>query len=530
MKKEERKWEDLASDCLVCIFCFVGLEELTVALPFVCKSWYEASLDRRCWKNLDFRELDFSSGSNFARIFRQEYGVRRSSFSFSAFMKMCVSRSCGSAVELTIPYIVGASIQQDLIYASIKCPRLKVLALPSLLEKDEKKLPELISKWKELEILEITWKPNSFLEILEQIRVNCPNFIGLHLCGLFDIMETWTIVRCMPRLKILVMSASYLCKEDLMEILDGCKELEVFDVSKCRGFVVDNEILKKASKIKKFECGDCKLEQNYTNFYYDYYGLEELTIVLPFVCKSWYEASLDPQCWKKLDFQGFDFSFRRKFERRFDRQTGFMSATFSFPSFMKLCVDRSRGSAVEVSIPDFGSALSLQNLITASIGCPRLKVLSFSGVLQQYEKHLPELISKWKELEILKIAQKPFSILEIFEQISINCPNFRGLHLYGLFNTTETRAIVRCMPRLKILVISGSVIFKENMMEILDGCKELEKLNVSYCAGFDVDNEILKKASKIKKFECEGTTSEGTMIHDSLLERSRIARKYSQWM
>ncbi|KAL0914465.1 hypothetical protein M5K25_014813 [Dendrobium thyrsiflorum] len=259
-------------------------------------------------------------------------------------------------------------------------------------------------------------------------------------------------------------------------------------------------------------------------------GLEELTIALPFVCKSWYEASLDPRCWKKLDFQGLDFRFRRKFERRSDRQYGFMSTTFSFPSFMKLCVDRSRGSAVQLSIPDFWSALSLQNLITASIGCPRLKALSFSGVLQQDEKHLPELISKWKELEILKIAQKPFSILEIFEQISINCPNFRGLHLHGLFNTTETRAIVRCMPRLKILEISGSVICKENLMEILDGCEELEVLNVSYCAGFDVDNEILKKASNIKKFECEGTTREGTMIHHSLIERLRIARKYSRWL
>ncbi|KAH0458497.1 hypothetical protein IEQ34_013812 [Dendrobium chrysotoxum] len=282
MKKEERKWEDLASDCLVCIFCFVGLEELTVALPFVCKSWYEASLDHRCWKNLHFRELDFRSGSNFARIFMQEYGVRSSSFSFSAFMKMCVSRSRGSAVELTIPYIVGASIQRDLIYASIKCPRLKVLALPSLIEKDEKKLPQLISKWKELEILEIRGTPNSSLKLLEQIRINCPNFIGLHLCGLFNIIETRTIVRCMPRLKILVMNSSYLCKEDVMEILDGCKELEVFDISKCWGFVVDNEILKKASKIKKFECGDwklrqnyCRLEQNYTNSYYDCNGEDE---------------------------------------------------------------------------------------------------------------------------------------------------------------------------------------------------------------------------------------------------------------
>lgn len=251
--EQERKWENLPSDCLVSIFCYLGLVELTVTLPFVCKSWYEASLDPRCWKKLDFQALDFCSESNLERRFKQEYGVR-SSFSFSAFMKLCVSRSRGSAVELATPYIEGASILQDLIFASIECPRLKVLAITGIYHQDDNQLHDLISKWKELEILKITWKPISIVEILEQISINCPNFIGLHLYGLFHVVETRAIARCIPRLKILMISGSTICKEDLMVILDGCKELEVLDVSNCAGFDVDNDIIMKASKIKKFEC------------------------------------------------------------------------------------------------------------------------------------------------------------------------------------------------------------------------------------------------------------------------------------
>lgn len=119
--EEERKWENLASDCLVYIFCYLGLEELTVVLPFVCKSWYEASLDPRCWKKqLDFQALDFRYRKNLERRFKQEY-VLRSSFSFSSFMKLCISRSRGSAVELSIPCdIESASILKVLIFASIE--------------------------------------------------------------------------------------------------------------------------------------------------------------------------------------------------------------------------------------------------------------------------------------------------------------------------------------------------------------------------------------------------------------------------
>ncbi|KAK8957087.1 hypothetical protein KSP39_PZI000380 [Platanthera zijinensis] len=266
--EEERRWEDLSYDCLVRIFCDLGMEDLVLGLPFVCKSWREASADPQCWKNLNFREVDLGAGSRFARGFQEAYCVER--FSLSSFMKICVARSHGAAIELSVPYIVGASFLPDLIYASIECPKLKVLALPSLVQKDEKQLPLLISRWRELEVLEIAWKPSSFLEILEQIRVNCPNLMGLHLCGFFDISDALAIVRCAPRLKILVMSASFLRKRDLVEILDGCVELEVVDVSECRGFAADHEILKKASRINKFECGGCRLEENYDSLLYGY--------------------------------------------------------------------------------------------------------------------------------------------------------------------------------------------------------------------------------------------------------------------
>ncbi|PKA61965.1 F-box/LRR-repeat protein [Apostasia shenzhenica] len=240
-KHQRRKWEEMQSDCLVLIFSKLGLDDLTLGIPIVCKSWREASLDPQCWRYLDFRELDFGAGGRLAGRFKREYAVE--SFSFSGFMKLCLSRSRRSAVELAIPFIPGASLRQDLLSASVE--------------------------WKLMEILEMTWKPSCFVEILEEIGGNCPSFLGLHLCGAFESSEATALARCLPGLRILVMSASFLPREALMAILEGCRELEVLDVSRCRGFrAEDREVLRKASGIGWFECRGSEVEDDRLNVHY----------------------------------------------------------------------------------------------------------------------------------------------------------------------------------------------------------------------------------------------------------------------
>ncbi|KAJ6779011.1 hypothetical protein OIU74_002742 [Salix koriyanagi] len=54
VEMEERKWEDLEFDCLVNVLGRVDMESLLLYVPFVCKSWYKASLNPSCWKHLVF--------------------------------------------------------------------------------------------------------------------------------------------------------------------------------------------------------------------------------------------------------------------------------------------------------------------------------------------------------------------------------------------------------------------------------------------------------------------------------------------
>lgn len=115
------------------------------------------------------------------------------------------------------------------------------------------------------------WKPTVFLELIEEIRANCPKFTGLHLCGLFDGKDAKAIATSLPKLRSLIMSGSFVRRDDLVMILDGCKELQEVDISRCRGFDADDEILMKASSgIKKFVCEGSKVEDNYVNNYCSY--------------------------------------------------------------------------------------------------------------------------------------------------------------------------------------------------------------------------------------------------------------------
>ncbi|XP_065001962.1 F-box/LRR-repeat protein At3g48880 isoform X3 [Musa acuminata AAA Group] len=114
-----RRWEEMPVDCLVDIFRRLGLHDLTLSVPFVCRCWRRASLDPGCWRRLDFRSLDFMPWSHFSRSFNSCY--RLSSLSFSAFMRFVVARSRGSAAELLFPLSFGASIQ-DLTFVSMKRP------------------------------------------------------------------------------------------------------------------------------------------------------------------------------------------------------------------------------------------------------------------------------------------------------------------------------------------------------------------------------------------------------------------------
>ncbi|KAK9998570.1 hypothetical protein SO802_018173 [Lithocarpus litseifolius] len=62
-------------------------------------------------------------------------------------------------------------------------------------------------------------------------------------------------------------------------------------------------------------------------------GTESLLYDIPFVCKSWYRVSLDPSCWKIINFQEF------------------VHQPPLADEYLKLIINHSRGNVTSVMLP-----------------------------------------------------------------------------------------------------------------------------------------------------------------------------------
>lgn len=66
--------------------------------------------------------------------------------------------------------------------------------------------------------------------------------------------------------------------------------------------------------------------------------------------------------------------------------------------------------------------------------------------------------------------------------IGTNCKNFSELKLTCNFNLDYANAIVKYVPKLKVLSLRATIVFnKEILICILDDLKHLEALNICHC-------------------------------------------------
>ncbi|KAF5468138.1 hypothetical protein F2P56_012315 [Juglans regia] len=230
----ERKWEELNRDCLVEVLRRLGIEALLMQVPLVCRSWYEASLDPICWKNLNFHTLSsfrpsparlrppFRSVSfyNFFTIPKKEdLDV------VTAFVRFVVDRSHRSATTLVV---ADFFTEQALEYASEQCPELKWLYLPrDFMLGVVEHIPQFIGRWESLELLYV--EGCSYLDkILTPISTNCQKFFAL-CCNHVEISDEAAIllVKLASKVKYLRISVSQISRDNLEMLLEGCKHLKL---------------------------------------------------------------------------------------------------------------------------------------------------------------------------------------------------------------------------------------------------------------------------------------------------------------
>lgn len=85
----------------------------------------------------------------------------------------------------------------------------------------------------------------------------------------------------------------------------------------------------------------------------------------------------------------------------------------------------------------------------------------------------------WKGLESLTVPDFS-SPMKLMKAIGTNCKNFSELKLTCNLNVDYANAIVKYLPKLKVLSLRATIVFnKETLICILDGLNHLEVLNMS---------------------------------------------------
>ncbi|KAI8004401.1 F-box/LRR-repeat protein [Camellia lanceoleosa] len=249
---EGRKWEDLNEDCLVNALGRVGIESLLMEVPFVCKSWFKATLNPLCWRHLVFPQithLPWYTDSFTSRLIR-EYRLQ-GRFSVTALVKSLIKRSDRSITHLKLP---GCCSEEALFYAADECPNLRTLVIPyDFSDEHMFKIPNLVTNWKKLEFLKLGISCQ-IKEIIAQISIHCKNFVGLAIKrAQIEKNEATAIVTLLPNINYLGLKEASIQRQYLVMILKGCKKLEYVDVRMCLGFDEgDGDILKLASHIRTF--------------------------------------------------------------------------------------------------------------------------------------------------------------------------------------------------------------------------------------------------------------------------------------
>ncbi|BFG15381.1 hypothetical protein CerSpe_016550 [Prunus speciosa] len=274
------RWEDLNVDCLANVFGRVGITALLLSVPFVCKSWYRASLDSACWQRLILPDVDteidlgnegfWNSDNEIEAVidrrpelfrfdtlmsrFEQEYQTGHKCLSDTQFITFVVKRSRGQAIFLRLPPLCQIAL---LNRVADVCHGVKGLSLHrcSLIYSSSIIL-ELIGKCKHLELLSLRGGSNNLEELLLQISIHCKKFCRLLvLNAVIGREDALAIVNLVPNLKYLSLRKSYIHRDNLITLFRGCKELVLLDTRDCSGFDGgDVEILALASQIDKFSC------------------------------------------------------------------------------------------------------------------------------------------------------------------------------------------------------------------------------------------------------------------------------------
>ncbi|KAI3432082.1 F-box domain-containing protein [Psidium guajava] len=239
------------------------------------------------------------------------------------------------------------------------------------------------------------------------------------------------------------------------------------------------------------------------------FDILELTSGIAHVCSAWRMACCDPLLWKTLDLSALESIFIRIPLEPYVYVHG--KSDKNVTQVLKIALNLSRGS-IQTLIFHFNLYLSDEQLTYIAERCPLVKRIVMPAWNRIKKTGICKAINMWPHLESMtmpSIANPPY----LLEEISKNCKNFSKLKIMGPFDKLFASSLISYTPKLKVLSLRCSVVFKDALITILEELQDLEVLNISHCILIEasplplskrvvkeIDPFILDKASRLREF------------------------------
>ncbi|ESQ38045.1 hypothetical protein EUTSA_v10028845mg [Eutrema salsugineum] len=204
------------------------------------------------------------------------------------------------------------------------------------------------------------------------------------------------------------------------------------------------------------------------------------------VCRSWRRVCKDPSMWRKIDM---------------DNLGDLGSMGYDLEVMCRHAVDRSQGGLVEIDIWYFGTDELLNYIADRSSNLRSLRLIMCYPIA---DEGFVEAVVKLPLLEYLEVTYGSLSG-ESLKVAGQSCPNLKTLRLISNpdpkfndeeFNDEEALAIAESMPELRHLELFGNTLTNTGLNAILDGCTQLEHLDLRKCFNIKLSGDLEKRCSE----------------------------------
>ncbi|XVE58557.1 hypothetical protein DITRI_Ditri04bG0178800 [Diplodiscus trichospermus] len=239
------------------------------------------------------------------------------------------------------------------------------------------------------------------------------------------------------------------------------------------------------------------------------FDIFQLTSGIAHVCSSWRRACCDPLLWKTLDFSLMRSNYIKIPLEPYVYVDAPSDKTLT--RLLKISLSLSRRN-IRTLIFHFNLYVSDDQLTYTAERCPHLRRLVMPAWNRIKKTGICKAIRIWRDLESLtmpSIANPPY----LMEEIANNCKNFSELKVMGPFDNYFAAAIIRYLPKIRVLSLRCSMLVKDVLISILDDLQNLDVLNISHCLLIEIppspaprrimrelDESIVEKASRLLKF------------------------------